>query len=202
LIIADSFAYEFVLHFYDRLKVVDFVEMGKLAVLAFLSLFSWLYRKDSPTVIDADHLIQNYYFSLKDINHKDTDVKNDKPSPRDGSFHRRSAYNSAELLNKFMDYARSASAVKLDVNETKAEEFDSFSKPKEQYIIDDIAIPRWTEIKIDNKKTVVYAIQYKLNNKKYETKRSYSEFYKIFGKMVSLYPNYAFPAFPEKKNQI
>ena len=71
------------------------------------------------------------------------------------------------------------------VSNNSSNEVNNLYNEQEQYLITGVNLPNWIEIDKEGKKTIVYIIEYTLNDKKCETARSYSEFYKLF-KKVSL----------------
>jgi hypothetical protein len=207
LLITDMLSYAFVLHFYGNIRLIDVVEVFKLVVLGLLTMYSWLMRKDSKNIIDPDMLIDRYH-KVVDSDSVGGDERASFPPDQRASL-RGSVTNSTEILNRFMNFQNRSTSnqttgsgkVNISMQPELFENKDSFLQPKESYSITEIKISKWIEIMKVGKKTMSYVIQFKLNGKKCETKRSYSEFYKIFNKIRSLYPNYNFPKFPEKKSK-
>ena len=69
------------------------------------------------------------------------------------------------------------------VSNNSSNDVNNLYNEQEQYMITGINLPKWIEIDKEGKKTIVYIIEYTLNNTKCETTRSYSEFYKLFKKV-------------------
>ena len=148
-------------------------------------------------MVDAQSLIERY-FRISDAQKFET-----LGSSKNSIVGNDESFNSSEILNKFQSYAQSNEKnnglyivisliyvymiiVKISMQKKESNNLpNDVDNKEEQYLITEIKLPKWIEINKNGKKTIVYIIEYTLKNKKCETKRSYSEFYKLF-KKVSL----------------
>eukprot|EP00331_Platyophrya_macrostoma_P009695 CAMPEP_0176414816 /NCGR_PEP_ID=MMETSP0127-20121128/5469_1 /TAXON_ID=938130 /ORGANISM="Platyophrya macrostoma, Strain WH" /LENGTH=554 /DNA_ID=CAMNT_0017794759 /DNA_START=354 /DNA_END=2018 /DNA_ORIENTATION=+ len=74
-------------------------------------------------------------------------------------------------------------------------------KSDESPLFEDIYIQNYINLEKHGKSTIVYLIKILKNGKESLTRRSYSEFYKLYQKTRKYYPDAILPYFPEKKTK-
>ena len=67
--------------------------------------------------------------------------------------------------------------------------------------LSDVKIVGWKEVNRFKKKTVVYIINYRYNNKQGKSLRSYREFHALYKYLQETYKEEVLPRFPENKSK-